>query len=255
MSDKNVSPLLESAHEFLEEALKNFSADRLNFAIVHAVTATELVLKERLFRVNPALVLKNIDAKIPQAEQTVSLGAMPRRFANLGMPLTPKEAKLIRDIAEWRHGIVHHMPTFDRAMAKRQLPLLLDFLAIFLRNQLSTPIETFLSKNLYKDANRLLADWQTAAHMARSNAAKEGNVLTDSCLRCGASDVMSLRANAAVYCHLCGAELYQCEKCDSCGSRTVISYQPTEGENFCDRCIDDAGDTYLEMQADIRRGK
>lgn len=204
---------------------------------------------------NPALILKNIDTKIPQAEQTVSLGALPRRFANLGMELAPKEAKLIRDVAEWRHAIVHHMPTFDPSMAKRQLPLLLDFLAIFLRNELNTPLETFLSKNMYKDANRLLADWQTAAQMARSDAAKEGNVSTDTCPRCGASDVMSLKADTAVYCHLCGADLYQCEKCDSCGRRTVTSYQPSEGENFCDKCIDDAGDAYVEMQAEIRRGK
>jgi hypothetical protein len=251
----DISPLLESAHEFPEEALRNFSAGRFNFAIVHAVTAAELVLKERLARVNPALVLKNIDAKTPQTEQTVSLGALPRRFANLGMPLT--EAKLILDVAKWRHEIVHHMPTFDRSIAKRQLSLLLDFIAMFLRNELNTPLETFLSKSLYRDASRLLADWQTGAHIARSAAAKEGNVLTDSCPRCGASDVMSLRVDAAVYCHLCGAGLYQCENCDSCGRKKVRSYKPTkDDENICGECIDAAAeDYYVSMQLDLARGK
>ena len=95
------------------------------------MTATELVLKEQLARTNPALVLKNIDTKSPQTEQTVSLEALPRRLANLGMALHPTEAQLIRDITQWRHEIVHHMPSFDESVAKKQLPLLLNFLACF----------------------------------------------------------------------------------------------------------------------------
>ncbi len=254
MSD-NISPLLESAHEFLEESLRNFAQGKLRFAIVHAVTATELVLKERLARTNPALVLKNIDTKSPQTEQTVSLGALPRRLANLGMALQPTEAQLIRDITQWRHEIVHHMPRFDESVAKKQLPLLLNFLACFLRIELDTPLESFLSPDLYIQANRLLSDWQNAVGLAQFSATEEGNVLSDACPRCGASRVLCLRADAAVHCHPCKAALYLCDQCDSCGRRTVTSYQQFPGDNYCDACISDAGDQYIQMKIDILRGK
>jgi ribosomal protein S27E len=255
MSAKDVSPLLASAQEFITESLRNLNGHRLRFAIVHAITATELVLKERLARLNPALIYRNIDTKSPHREQTVSLAALPQRLANLGMPLNSTQAQLIRDIAEWRHQIVHHMASFDAQVARRQLPQLLDFLARFLRTVLGAPLETFLPTDLYEVAQRLLTDWQEAVVAAQANATQEGNVISDICPRCGGAEVMCLRDDAAVHCHLCGAALYRCDSCDGCGRRTVISYAPHEGSNFCDECIEAAGDAYIQMQVDIARGK
>lgn len=250
-----IASLLPSAQEFLAESLRNFSERKPLFAIVHAVTATELVLKERLRRLNPGLVLRNIDTRTPQNEQTVSLSALPQRLANLGLTLTSRQAQLIRAVAEWRNQIVHHMPSFDARAAQQQLPQLLDFLAGFLRTELGTPLETFLPKALYKVAHRLLTDWEKVVKAAQDSAAQEGSVLSDTCPRCGGASVMCLRADAAVHCHLCGAALYRCDSCDGCGRRTVTSYAPDEGNNFCDECIDEAGDRYIQMQMDIARGK
>ena len=255
VSARPVGSLLGSAQEFLVESLRNFSDHKPSLAIVHAVTATELVLKERLARSNPALILRNIDTRAPQKEQTVSLSALPQRLANLGMPLGSRRAQLIAAIAEWRNQIVHHMPSFDARAAQRQLPQLLDFLADFLRTELGTPLETFLPKALYKVAHRLLTDWQKAVAAAQASATQEGGVLPDTCPRCGSAAVMCLMANAAVHCHLCGAALYRCNSCDGCGRRTTISYEPDEGRNFCEDCIDAAGDQYIQMQIDIARGK
>lgn len=71
--NKKMSSLLSSAKDFLVEALENYDKQRLNFAIVNAVTATELVLKERLARIHPCLIFKNIDSIKFKKEQTVSL--------------------------------------------------------------------------------------------------------------------------------------------------------------------------------------
>ena len=255
MNARGSSPLLASAQEFLEESLRNLSDHKLNFAIVNAVTATELVLKERLARLNPALVFRNIDTKSPQREHTVSLGSLPRRLANLGMPLGSRQTQLIEDISEWRHQIVHHRPSYDANTAKQQLPKLLDFIAGFLRTEFDTPLENFLPKELYKVAKRLLTDWQKAVAVAQANATKEGSVLPDICPRCGGSAVMCLRNDSIVHCHLCGATLYKCDSCDGCGRSTVISYKSQPRENYCDECIEAAGDAYIQMQIDIARGK
>jgi hypothetical protein len=99
--------LLPSAQAFLAEALRNHGASRLQFAIVHAVTATELVLKERLARIHPALVLRNVDTKDPSREHTVALSAIPQRLANLAAGLGTAEARMVGTFAEWRNEIVH----------------------------------------------------------------------------------------------------------------------------------------------------
>ncbi len=247
--------LLASAQEFLVESLANLSDHRPRFAVVNAVTATELVLKARLARVNPALILRNIDSKAPDKEPSVSLGALPLRLANLGFPLTSTQAQLIGSIAEWRNQIVHHVATFDIRAAQRQLPQLLDFIAGYLRTELATPLEAFLPKGLYKVAQHLLSDWQKALKAAQATAGAEGSVLPDACPKCGAAAVMCLRADNGVHCHLCGAELFRLDSCDGCGRRTVTSYGISVGENFCDECIDAAGDQYIQQQIDVARGK
>lgn len=255
ISAKPVSGLLVSAQEFLVESLRNFSDHKPRFAIVHAVTATELVLKERLARLNPALILRNIDTMAPQKEQTVSLRALPQRLANLGLPLGSRQCQLIATIIQWRNQIVHHMPEFDTKSVQRQLPQLLEFLADFLRTELGTPLESFLPRALYKFAHRLLADWQRAVAAAQERASQEGGVIPDTCPQCGSSAVMCLRDSPAVHCHLCKATLYRCDRCDGCGRATVISYEPHEGYNFCADCIDAAGDQHIQMQIDIERGR
>ena len=131
----------------------------------------------------------------------------------------------------------------------------MEFLAGYLRSDLGTPIEGFLPVTLYKVVHRLLVDWQKAVATAQASAVGEGSVLADVCPRCGSAGVMCLRGDAVVHCHLCGATLYQCDSCDGCGRKTVVSYELSAGENFCDDCVEAAGDQYLQMQSEIARGK
>ena len=235
--------------------MRDFRSRKLNFAIVHAVIATELVLKERLRRIHPALVYRNIDTKNLRAERTVALAAVPRRLANFGAPLDPDQAHLIDRVSAWRHEIVHHMPTFKREDAELQLPMLLNFLATYLRQNMSTPLEDFLPRDLWSKSNEMLSDWRNAVESARKAAVEEGGVIVDPCPRCAAEKVMTLRDGDDVHCHLCGTDLYRCEMCAGCGRDTVVSYAPIAEENFCDRCIDATGDQYISWYSDYLRGK
>jgi predicted RNA-binding Zn-ribbon protein involved in translation (DUF1610 family) len=249
------STILSSAKEFLIEALQNHSDKKLNFAIVHSVTAAELVLKERLARIHPTLISKNIDSKDLIREQTVSLSNLPQRLKNLGITLPSKEANLIRTFADWRNQIVHHMPSFDSKTAKLQLPQLLDFISVFLRRELETPLETFLPKQLYKTANGLLQEWERVASTAREIAKKEGNVLPNACPDCGATEVLCLQDDKKVHCHLCSSRQYHYDHCVECGRKTVSVFSSFDNGNYCDDCIDAAGDAYIQMLTDIERGK
>lgn len=247
--------ILSSAKQFLLEALENHGSRKHSFAILHAVTAVELVLKERLARIHPALIFKNIDIQGFKDASTVSLSHLPQRLRNLGVHLGADEVALIKTVAGWRNDIVHHMPTFDSASVAQQLPRLLDFLSIFLRRELATPIETFLPVELYRTADRLLTDWRTVADAARTRAEQEGGVLEESCPACGGSRVLCLRSEQAVFCHLCGAERYRYDHCTQCGKETISSFARFGEENYCDACIDAAGEAYIQSQIDIERGR
>ena len=114
--------------------------------MVHAVTAAELVLKERLARIHPNLIFKDIDALDFAKAQTVPLRHLPRRLLNLGVKITQDETALVYQCANWRNQIVHHLPDFDPKEANVQFPKLLNFIAEFMRRELVHPLRKFLVK-------------------------------------------------------------------------------------------------------------
>lgn len=247
--------LLKSAKQFLIEALGNHRDRKRNFAILHAVTAAELVLKERLARIHPKLIFANIDAANFLRGQTVSLSNLPQRLINLDVRVEPNEVDLIAKFAKWRNQIVHHMPLFDEKAADKQLPQLLDFLLVFLRRELNTPLEDFLPKSLYKTASALLLEWERVVQKARAQAQAEGGVLSQACPDCGAAEVLCLRDEKRVFCHLCATKHYRYDRCTQCGRKTVGSFSSFDVDNYCDSCISAAGDAYTQMLIDIERGK
>jgi len=253
--NKKISPLLSSAKNFLVEAMENYDKRRLDFAIVNTVTATELVLKERLVRIHPCLIFKNIDANKFENEQTVALRHLPKRLNNLGVSIATEESILIRTFADWRNQIVHHMPLFDKKAAHLQLPQLLDFIAMFLRKHLDIPLEELLPKRLYKTANGLLKEWERVVSEARKKAKLDKRTIPNACPLCGASEVLSLINERQVRCHLCGTKQYVYDYCTECGKKTVCTFSSYDEGNFCDECIDAAGDRYIQMLIDIERGK
>jgi hypothetical protein len=247
--------LLSSAQQFLIEALENHNDGKHNFAIVHAVTAAELLLKERLARIHPALILRNIDAPTFEAEQTISLVKLPQRLSNFAVEIKAQDAKLVGKFAEWRNQIVHHMPSFDAKAAESQLPHLLDFLAAFLRSELQTLLEDFLPKGMFKTAGVLLKEWERVVEQARAQAEKEGNILSEPCPACGATAVLCLRSDKRVFCHLCEAKRNHYDRCTECGQLTVSSFSHFDEGNWCDSCIQAVGDNYIQTLIDIERGK
>lgn len=252
---KSDYPLLSAAKNFIIESLKNYRDRKINFAILHSVSAAELLLKERLSRIHPNLIYKNIDAKNFENEDTVSLRNLSHRLTNLGVPIHVKEVQLVKTIAEWRNQIVHHMPTFDKELANLQLKRLLDFLANFSKRELNTPLESFLPKYLYKMVNGLLKEWDNVVSKARQKANKEGSVLTSPCPDCGTTQVLCIRDEKKVFCHLCETKHYYYDYCTECEKKIVGTFSKFDEGNWCDECIKAAGEAYAEMLSDIERGK
>lgn len=147
------------------------------------------------------------------------------------------------------------MPSFDKKAAHLKLPQLLDFISMFLRRDLDTPLEEFLPKRLYKTANCLLKEWERVISKAREKAELDEKIIPNACPDCGASGVLSLIDERRVRCYLCGTKNYHYDYCTQCGRKTVSTFSTFDEGNLCNDCIDAAGDQYIQMLIDIERGK
>ena len=66
--------LLDSVRDFLIESLEDYQKDKLAFSVLHAVAATEVLLKERLSRIHQKYrnrMLKGVVAEF--VEQTLRM--------------------------------------------------------------------------------------------------------------------------------------------------------------------------------------
>ncbi len=236
---KERSPLVTSATQFLVESLNNFRGERLDFSILHAVTAIELFLKERLSRIHPNLIYTKIDLQQINHTETVSLAKLPHRLVNLGINIDHSEIALIKSVAEWRNQIVHYMPTYSRSKAVAELGRLYDFMASFLKKELKLDLRDLVPKEIYPMFKGLLSEWEELIKEAKLQAIKEGQVEeAEECPVCYVVGVVSKRKNELAYCYLCQTQLVYAS-CFSCGQPTldVYPYIPERGAQHS-KCYD-----------------
>jgi hypothetical protein len=256
MSARREKTLLSSASVFLGESLRSFRSGSLNFAILHVITAVELILKERLARVHRNLIFKTLDNETLDRSRTVGLRELPLRLSHLGVEISPAELATIREVSRWRNEIVHHTPTYNRKTALAKLGEIYDFLGSFLVHQLSIDLKKVIPKELYKIAGALLTEWKGVIREAQERASKaRQTVLPDACPGCGAENVLTHGTDGSIECHLCGETLLS-GNCPICGKPALGHSTGWEGDEvYHDRCLDDYGSDWLQMQAEIRRGK
>lgn len=235
--------LLDSAKLLLIESLENINKNnKLVFAILHAVTSLELILKERLFRIHPILIYQDIDNPF----KTVTLRNITKRLCNFGISLNQEDLKVISTVAEWRNQIVHHMLKVSEEQATRKLGLLYDIISHFLEKELNVQLKDFLPKSLFKIADKFLSSWKRFKKDAVEKAIKEGNVFkSQECPICGGIDTVSIRDNEG-FCHLCESKL-KIGKCPLCHKQAIGGEEDNEGNIYHWKCLNDYGLAYLEM--------
>jgi hypothetical protein len=245
--------LLSPAKDFFAESLDNYQKGKLAFSILHAVTATELILKERLSRIHPSLIYRKVDSRQIVNERTVGLRELPQRLINFGVALNSKDLDIINTVSKWRHEIVHHMPTYYSKQARISLGLLYDFIARFLETELGMQFKNFIPKASYKIVNGLLEEWKKVVGEAKTRAQKEGNVLTSQeCSVCGATETICLREEEA-FCHLCESSLVVGE-CPICHKQAVDTDTDLDGNVYHWKCLDGMAQDYMGMMRDAQQG-
>lgn len=110
---------VDSLRVGVEYFLKEPGYSSRKHAILALFHATELLLKEQLYRTNPILIYRNLDAKISEDSQTVGVKEALTRLDNLGVGIPPEPRKVIEKIQQRRNRIEHHR--FDQREDDEQI--------------------------------------------------------------------------------------------------------------------------------------
>ena len=90
-------------------------ARRLKQAILGVSHGVELLLKERLRRVHPALVWENVDKYPNLSARTVGVGGALSRLANIGgVTFSTSDVALIRSLRDTRNAVEHYLMGDDK---------------------------------------------------------------------------------------------------------------------------------------------
>lgn len=209
--------LWENSRSFFRESIaKALLAERdpiaWKFAILMLVQAIELVVKERLRREHPLLVLENVD----KSRRTVSLDQGVKRLRRIeGVEIGASDAAALDRAKNWRDDIVHAEVDTNTVQLKAAFATLFGFYAAFTKRHLDEEVDSVLSADLLLEALRIKAyarelTGRAEAAMADERIEPEWIWL---CRRCGLAAFVV--QDDICRCYVCGWEepIVHCGHC------------------------------------------
>lgn len=114
---------------------------RLKQAILSIAHGIELLLKERLRRIHPALIWENVDKYPSVSARTVTVDAALLRLGNIGgLKFSDADVHLIRSLRDTRNAIEHYKWSISMEETNNIVGRALGFAVHFAENQLDATI-------------------------------------------------------------------------------------------------------------------
>lgn len=133
----NATDSIESAIELIAWGNEKVEASRLKQSIQSIAHGIELLLKERLRRVHPALLWENVDKYPNLNARTVNSEVAPVRLINIaGLKFPKEDIELIRSLRATRNAIKHYSWKTTKSEADRIVGQALAFALDFSSKQL-----------------------------------------------------------------------------------------------------------------------
>lgn len=265
MNEQIKLSLLKNSYSFFSEGLHNsIEADmhpmQLKFAIFNMCQAIELSLKERLRREHPILIFDDIDKK----NRTVSAQHAIRRLQKIcNVPISKKDIETVDILTRWRNDIAHHEFSISILEGKSALATLIGFITSFHSKHLAETISDHIDSFLWAEAIKLEGFGNELFSRAVNRFEEEGIQIHDIflCPTCGFSAYV--RREDDFLCYVCNTreDFVECDDCHEVVpiSMTETSYfgfdEDSSISHICRKCIDSAGDRYIQQLIDIQRGK
>lgn len=199
----NATDSITQAIELLAWKDEPNEARRLKQAVLAVAHGVELLLKERLRRVHPALIWENVDKFPALSARTVTVDSALNRLSRIGgLQFLEEDSALITSLRDTRNAIEHYAWKTTKAEADRIVGQALGFALYFAKDELR---HDFFGYGTHRDdtfqvlleSNSHFAEAFRARYERSANVRGELNYLCDYC--------HALAVNPATgACRLCG---------------------------------------------------
>jgi hypothetical protein len=217
--------LLENAESFVTESLAKVLAaendpQQWKFAILAAVQAIELILKELLRREHWTLLFQNID----KPKLTVSLDQAMERLKNVSpVRISPDEVATIRTAIALRNRVVHADVSFEPDQVKAIVAGLIQFASHLFATFLHKQLREAVNPEIWNQAIQLGQFSHHLWTLARDRISREG--ITDDflidCSCCEGDGVLVAKEQTKIAtCYVCGHS-EPIDRCRVCGHAII----------------------------------
>ncbi len=222
---------VDSLRIAIEHFLKKPGYSTRKHTILTLFHAIELFLKEQLYRINPILIYRNLDAKITDDSQTVSIKECLVRLENLGIGLAKDPQAIIEKIQKRRNRVEHHRYDHqkeDEVIIAESLKFILFFVNDVLKGKLENDIPPATLREIQRLVYERGERYNLAMHRVdvwlreRWPAWDEQDAPTpdefDGTMQCPIcrEDFLVAGYHDRPFCFLCGTSV-DAYGCDSCG--------------------------------------
>jgi hypothetical protein len=194
-------------------------------SILYIFHSIELLLKEKLYRVNPILIYKNIDKPITDDSITVSLKEILPRFRNLSISLDEVHKNILNDLQRRRNKIEHHKFEKDDSHFY-VIGKSLKFLYYFLPEHLNTNLEDHLDNDVFPKVRDIILQYNEKLAEAEEEIKKRTTpkskddlcnpTCSGDCPICGNHSVV-IGTERGDFCFFCHTKVSM-KECDFCGA-------------------------------------
>ena len=218
------------------------------YAILHIFQGIELILKEKLYRINQILIYSNIDTEINDTSYTVSFGKLGVRLRNAGIIFQIEWLNTLREIQKIRNLIQHKEFSLDIGEIKAIIGESIEFLINFMRKELSIELRDYLQGEKYELLIEMIDFYEEKLKIAKEKVQEHFDRLSPKeammievlhCPECNQKTVVVERQGQdSSICYFC-KENIEVDICDRCGVK-VLNASPTKFDPFlslCDNCL------------------
>ena len=215
--------LVANARDSLEHAVEHLTANDgrpspgdLKRALRDVVHAAELLVKERLLRVHPAFIWRNVDDYPSSPPRTVDFTIAIHRLETVaGVKLAQDAHDVLCAGREIRNTIEHFAVEADAGRVRRLLGRLVSWVLVFSAAELGVDFEAeFRADGRWASLVELVEFWRAHADVVERRLREEGGA--SECPRCSADTF----DEDAERCHLCGYVVPRV-RCASCGEAVL----------------------------------
>ena len=217
--------LLENAKSSLHHAVSHLTNEDeittadYKYAILDIAHSIELLFKEKLKRVHPAFMWKNIDRYPDKKEYTVTLDSAKNRLVRIAcVKFTDKHTKNLESIKKLRNEIEHYEFEREIEVIKSHIGRMMSFIFWFSEEYLELKWEEeFKKDDSWWSLINMYQFFEEHVAVVEERMFKEKKAVTD-CIECGAY-TFDLDEES---CQMCG-ESQHVDECENCGQRYVAN--------------------------------